>query len=161
MPDFHLMSLLQMEEEQIFNFVKFEQLGINSSLNVLTSKVLNGDVEPIQAKHNVFLCDANNSELVYQTISQLYEFYPEDNFYDNCLILLFDKKKEDSISSFRNEFYSNFKLHIPIISVKSELEAIKVLIKHQKLAKINPVAEVYKSSTQRFRELLNKINSAQ
>ena len=92
MPDFHVISLLQAEED--FNFSKFEQRAINSCLDVLTSMALNGDVEPVKANCNVILCDQiTSAEYVYKIITGLHEMYPEDSFFDNCLVLKFDKNR--------------------------------------------------------------------
>merc|ERR1712179_285242 len=61
--------------------------------------------------------------------------------------------------TFRSQLYSNYKLFIPVVYVKSEIQAITAIVRHQELSFVNPLAENYKSSTQRFREFLNKVNN--
>lgn len=173
MPDFHVISLLPPDSNQ-FNFSKFDQLSMNQELDVIVSMAIGDDTEPLKSKHTAILCDSKtSSEHVYKAVTCLAEIFSDQSnnladeankFYDHCLVLVIDRVDKNSDfnlageKSFRNSFYSSYKLFIPVVYVQTENQAVKALKRHQKLSYVNPIAENNRSSTQRFREFLNKVN---
>ena len=98
----------------------------------------------------------SSKEFLYKLIDVL-QAEKGSSFYDKCLVMV-SGVEQAKFEAFRAEFYSNFKLFLPIIFVKTEIQAIQKMKRHKDLSFVNVMADTeHKSTTRRFRELMNKI----